>query len=51
MNTEGTDEDWNGTEDQARGYVRNALYAYAWYLLEVRGFMTRHGGLWIFSDS
>ncbi len=48
---ESTDEDWKGPEDQARGYVRNALYAYAWYLLELRGFMTRHGGLWIFSDA
>jgi hypothetical protein len=43
--------DWNGTEDQARGYVRGALYAYAWYQLELRRFMVRHGGLWIFSDA
>lgn len=44
-------EDWNGAEDQARGYVRGALYAYAWYQLELRRFMVRHGGLWIFSDA
>ena len=40
-----------GTEDQASGYVRGALYAYAWTLLELRRFMVRHGGLWIFSDA
>jgi hypothetical protein len=43
--------DWNGQEDQARGYVRGALYAYAWTSLELRRFMVRHGGLWIFSDA
>jgi hypothetical protein len=43
--------DWNGNEDQARGYVRGALYAYAWTSLELRRFMVRHGGLWIFSDA
>ncbi|HLX50207.1 MAG TPA: hypothetical protein VKS82_17925, partial [Streptosporangiaceae bacterium] len=29
------DEDWKGQEDQAKGYVRGALYAYAWYQLEL----------------
>jgi hypothetical protein len=50
-NPDGTDPDWNGPQDQARGYVRGALYAYAWYQLELRRFMVRHGGLWIFSDA
>ena len=38
-------------EDQARGYGRAALYAYAKYHLELRKFMTRHGGLWLLSDA
>ena len=42
--------DWKGNEDQATGYVRGALYAYAWYQLELQRFIVRHGGLWIFSD-
>jgi hypothetical protein len=50
-NPEGSDPDWNGPQDQARGYVRGALYAYAWYQLELRRFMVRHGGLWIFSSA
>jgi hypothetical protein len=44
------DDPWKGQEDQARGYARGALYSYAWYQLELRRFMVRHGGLWIFSD-
>lgn len=42
--------DWKGNEDQATGYVRGALYAYAWYQLKRQRFIVRHGGLWIFSD-
>jgi hypothetical protein len=49
-NPDGSDEDWNGPEDQARGYVRGALYAFAWFELELKRFTVRHGGLWIFSD-
>lgn len=45
------DGDWKGPEDQARGYVRGTLYAYAWFQLELKHFMVRHGGLWIFSDA
>lgn len=37
-------------EDQALGYARYALHAYAWFQLELHDFMTRHGGLWLFSD-
>lgn len=37
-------------EDQALGYGRYALHAYAWFQLELHDFMTRHGGLWLFSD-
>lgn len=48
---QGDSEDWNGIEDQARGYARGALYAYAWYQLALRRFMVRHGGLWIFGDA
>jgi hypothetical protein len=36
--------------DQADGYGRYALYAYAQFQLEVKKFMTRHGGLWLLSD-
>jgi hypothetical protein len=42
-------QDWQGMEDQAQGYVRGALYAYAWFQLELRRFVARHGGLWIFN--
>lgn len=38
-------------EGQALGYGRFALYAYASYQLELRKFMTRHGGLWLLSDA
>ena len=38
-------------ENQADGYGRYALYAYALFQLEVRKFMTRHGGLWLLSDT
>jgi hypothetical protein len=48
---EGQEQEWKGPEDQARGYVRGALYAYAWFQLELKRFMVRHGGLWIFSDA
>jgi hypothetical protein len=46
----------NGTEpydpiDQAQGYARFALYAFAAFLLEVRKFMVKHGGLWLLSDA
>jgi hypothetical protein len=37
-------------EDQADGYGRYALYAYAQFRLELKRFMTRHGGLWLLSD-
>lgn len=38
-------------EDQVLGYGRFALHAYASYQLELRKFMTRHGGLWLLSDA
>lgn len=38
-------------EDQADGYARFALYAYAHFQLERRRFMVRHGGLWLLSDA
>ena len=38
-------------EDQARGYGRAGLYAYVRYHLELRKFMTKHGGLWLLSDA
>jgi len=37
--------------NQAQGYARFALYAFAAYLLELRKFMTKHGGLWLLSDA
>jgi hypothetical protein len=49
---------WDPDSDQpydplheARGYARSALYRYAQFLLEVKRFMARHGGMWLFSDS
>lgn len=35
---------------EAQGYARSALYRYACFLLEVKRFMARHGGMWLFSD-
>lgn len=35
---------------QARGYGRSALYRLAEFWLEMRRFMHRHGGMWLFSD-
>ena len=37
-------------EDQADGYAQYALYWYAEFEWELRQFMTRHGGMWLFSD-
>lgn len=36
---------------EAQGYARSALYRYASFLLEVKRFMARHGGMWLFSDA
>ncbi|MBF6446610.1 hypothetical protein IU429_02910 [Nocardia elegans] len=36
---------------QAESYARSALYRYATVELEVRRFVARHGGLWLFSDA
>lgn len=35
---------------QARGYARSGLYNLAQYHLELKRFMSRHGGLWLLSD-
>jgi hypothetical protein len=35
---------------QARGYGRSALYRLTEFWLEMRRFMHRHGGMWLFSD-
>ena len=43
-------EPWLGPEGQARNYARFALYAYAAFKLELKKFMSRHGGLWLLSD-
>jgi hypothetical protein len=37
-------------EGQAAGYARFALYRFAQYLWELRQFMTRYGGMWLFSN-
>jgi hypothetical protein len=37
-------------EVQARGYARSALYNLTQFHLEVRRFMSKHGGLWLLSD-
>ena len=36
--------------DQASGYTRFALYRFACYQLELKRFLSRHGGLWLCSD-
>ncbi|MDO3645669.1 hypothetical protein [Nocardia mangyaensis] len=36
---------------EAQGYARSALHWYARFLLEVRRFMAKHGGLWLLSDT
>lgn len=36
---------------QARGYARSALYNYARFQLELKRFMSSHGGLWLASDA
>ncbi|MGU3500908.1 hypothetical protein [Mycobacterium sp. C31M] len=36
---------------EAWGYARSSLYRYAQFLLEIKRFMSRHGGMWLFSDS
>lgn len=36
---------------EAQGYARSALFRYACYLLEVKRFLSRHGGLWLFADA
>lgn len=37
-------------EVQARGYARSALYNLTQFHLEVKRFMSKHGGLWLLSD-
>jgi hypothetical protein len=41
---------WDGPAGQARNYARYALYAHTWFLLELKKFMARHGGLWLLSS-
>jgi hypothetical protein len=36
---------------QARGYARSALYNLAQFHLELKRFMSKHGGLWLLSDA
>lgn len=35
---------------EAWGYARSALYRYTQFSLEIKRFMSRHGGMWLFSD-
>ncbi|OKH75835.1 hypothetical protein EB72_08465 [Mycobacterium sp. SWH-M1] len=49
---------WDPNSDQpydplleAWGYARSALYRYAQFLLEIKRFISRHGGMWLFSDA
>jgi hypothetical protein len=48
--TDGPDDPGYSQESQAEGYARFALFRFAQYLWEVRQFMTRYGGMWLFSD-
>jgi hypothetical protein len=43
-------EPWEGAEGKARNYARYALFAYAQFKLELKKFVTRHGGLWLLSS-
>ncbi|MEH3138775.1 MAG: hypothetical protein PGN37_01085 [Mycobacterium kyogaense] len=38
-------------QHEAWGYARSALYRYAQFLLEIKRFVVRHGGMWLFSDA
>ena len=38
-------------EMHAQAYARSALYHYANYQLELKRFMSKHGGLWLLSDA
>lgn len=38
-------------ERQASGYVSYALWHYTCYLVELRRFVRRYGGLWLLSDT
>jgi hypothetical protein len=44
------DAPWDGPEGQARKYAHYALFAYAQFKLEVKKFITRHGGMWLLSS-
>jgi len=48
---------WDRDSDQpydplheAWGYARSSLYRYSQFSLEIKRFMARHGGMWLFSD-
>ncbi|MCX2746257.1 hypothetical protein OOZ51_00320 [Arthrobacter sp. MI7-26] len=36
---------------EGAAYARSALFDLAWFLLEVRKFMSTHGGMWLMSDT
>ncbi|SMQ71889.1 hypothetical protein [Agreia sp. VKM Ac-1783] len=36
---------------QARGYARSALFRFAQFELELKRFMSKHGGMWLLSDA
>ena len=48
--SDGPDDPGYTQEGQAEGYARFALFRFAQYLWELRQFMTRYGGMWLFSD-
>jgi hypothetical protein len=49
--TEGPDDPGYTQEVQADGYARQALYQYACFEWELKQFIQRYGGLWLFSDA
>jgi hypothetical protein len=49
--TNGPDDVGDTQEHQAEGYARFALFRFAEYLWELRQFMMRHGGMWLFSSA
>lgn len=48
---DGSDDRGYTQEDQAAGYAAFALFRYAWFLWELRQFMNRYGGLWLFASA
>lgn len=49
--TDGPDDPGDTQENQAKGYVVDALWHFTCYLVELQRFMSEYGGLWLLSDA